>query len=63
MPQAFYTPIQNRSNFTVLVNAHVNRVIPASGSGSEFVAESVEFKHEDQTYLVRANKEVILSTG
>ncbi|KAI0650509.1 GMC oxidoreductase [Trametes meyenii] len=59
---AFYTPNKDKSNFTVLVSAHVNRVIPASGD-SEFTAESVEFEHEGQIYTVRANKEVILSAG
>ena len=48
---------------TVLVNAHVNKVIPASDSGSEFVAESVEFKQDGQVYVAKAKKEVILSTG
>ncbi|TFK94202.1 GMC oxidoreductase [Polyporus arcularius HHB13444] len=60
---AFYLPNQDRPNLTVLVNAHVNRVVPASASGPKFVAESVEFKHEDQIYVVRAKKEVVLSTG
>lgn len=61
--QAFYLPNQDRPNLTVLTNAHVNRVVPSPDSGSQFVAESVEFKHEDQTYLVRAKKEIVLSTG
>lgn len=63
MYQAFYIPNQDRPNMTVLVNAHVNKVIPASDSGSEFVAESVEFKQDGQVYVAKAKKEVILSTG
>ncbi|KAI0751029.1 alcohol oxidase [Daedaleopsis nitida] len=60
---AFYTPCKDRPNFTVLVAAHVNRVISSSGNDDEFVAESVEFEHGGQTYVARASKEVILSTG
>ncbi|EIW61651.1 GMC oxidoreductase [Trametes versicolor FP-101664 SS1] len=60
---AFYLPYKDRSNFTVLVSAHVNRVIPASDDGSQFVAESVEFEHKGQVYTVRAKKDIILSAG
>ncbi|TBU47229.1 alcohol oxidase [Dichomitus squalens] len=60
---AFYLPNKDRPNFTVLVAAHVRRVLPASEDDSEFTAESVEFDHGGETYTVRANKEIILSTG
>ncbi|KAI0331245.1 GMC oxidoreductase [Cubamyces sp. BRFM 1775] len=60
---AFYIPNKDRPNFTVLVSAHVNRIIPASDQGAEFKAESVEFEHKGQVYTAHANREVILSAG
>ena len=56
-------PNKDRPNLTVLVAAHVNRVVPSMGTASSFIAEGVEFEHEGQTYIARAAKEVILSAG
>ena len=61
--QAYYLPNKDRPNFTVLVAAHVHRVLPASNASSEFTAESVEFEHGGRIHTVRANKEIILSAG
>ncbi|KAH9943228.1 alcohol oxidase [Epithele typhae] len=59
---AYYLPNRHRSNLTVLVMAHVNRVVPATDA-AEFVAEAVEFEYEGRTYVVPAKKEVILCAG
>ncbi|CDO76652.1 GMC oxidoreductase [Trametes cinnabarina] len=62
---AFYLPNKDRPNFTVLVSAQVNRVIPSSDDDgeSDFTAELVEFEYEGQVYTVHAKKEVILCAG
>ncbi|KAI9000791.1 alcohol oxidase [Trametes punicea] len=60
---AFYLPNKDRPNLTVLVSAHVTRVLPSSDSDFEFKAHSVEFQHDGQLYTVHANREIILSAG
>ncbi|CDO76653.1 GMC oxidoreductase [Trametes cinnabarina] len=62
---AFYLPNKDRPNFTVLVSAQVNRVIPSSDDDgeSDFTAELVEFEYEGQVYTVHAKKEIILCAG
>ncbi|OSD04609.1 GMC oxidoreductase [Trametes coccinea BRFM310] len=60
---AFYLPNKDRPNFKVLVSAHVNRVIHSSDHDGEFTAEAVEFEHNGQVYVARANKEIVLSAG
>ncbi|KAL7282581.1 hypothetical protein ACG7TL_004052 [Trametes sanguinea] len=60
---AFYLPNKDRPNLIVLPSSYVNRVLPSSQSSSDFIAEAVEFQHNGQLYIVRANKEIILSAG
>ncbi|KAH9899627.1 hypothetical protein C8Q73DRAFT_680554 [Cubamyces lactineus] len=60
---AYYLPIKDRPNLTVLVAARVNRILPSSESGSVFTAERVEFEYDGKVYIVRAKREIILSAG
>ncbi|TCD71169.1 hypothetical protein EIP91_012117 [Steccherinum ochraceum] len=60
---AYYEPNKHRPNLTVLVNAHVVRVLTETASSGEVVATGVEFLREMERYSVNAGKEVILSSG
>ncbi|MFC0132479.1 GMC family oxidoreductase [Massilia eurypsychrophila] len=58
MAQAYLYPVLGQKNVTLLVNTHVDRL---SLSGNEVVG--VELVRDGQPFRVRANREVILSTG
>jgi choline dehydrogenase len=55
---AYLRPALSRPNLKVVVEAHVARVLLASGR-----ATGVEFRHRDQSHTVQARREVILSGG
>ncbi|TFK47587.1 alcohol oxidase [Heliocybe sulcata] len=60
---AFYLPNVDRPNFSVLVEATVNRLITTNNGDGLVVATGVEFKHNGQRYTVQAGKEVVLCAG
>ncbi|EMD41655.1 hypothetical protein CERSUDRAFT_79287 [Gelatoporia subvermispora B] len=60
---AHYLPNQNRRNLTVLVSAHVSRVITERASDGPHAATGVEFYYEDKPLIAHARKEVIVSAG
>ncbi|EPQ53452.1 alcohol oxidase [Gloeophyllum trabeum ATCC 11539] len=60
---AFYLPNVNRPNFTVLVQAPVNRLLTTKDSNGLVIAVGVEFRHNGRDYSVRPNKEVVLCAG
>ena len=60
---AFYTPVKDRPNFTVLVTAPVNKIISETGDKGDLTASGVEFEFEGKTYNAYAHKEVILCAG
>ncbi|KAG6830366.1 hypothetical protein H0H87_008312 [Tephrocybe sp. NHM501043] len=63
---AYLEPRKDRRNITVLPHALASKVIFAEGldeHSDDLVATGVEFIHQDQTFIVNARKEVILSTG
>lgn len=62
-PKAFYAPVKDRTNLTVLVAAHVNKIISATGISGNLVATGVEFSYGDFPHVVNATKEVILCSG
>jgi choline dehydrogenase len=55
---AFLRPVQQRTNLTVLTEAHANRVL-FEGS----TATGIEFVRDGTVHKVRAEREVILATG
>jgi choline dehydrogenase len=58
MAQAYLYPVLGQKNVTLLVNTHVDRL---NLSGNEVVG--VELVRDGQSFRVKANREVILSTG
>jgi choline dehydrogenase-like flavoprotein len=61
--QAYFAPNASRPNLTVLPNAQVTRITLDEDSNGEYRATGVEFVVGEETFIVRANKEVILSSG
>ncbi|KAJ7590078.1 GMC oxidoreductase [Mycena floridula] len=59
---AYYLPNESRPNFSVLLTAHVHRVV-TSKDGDKVTATGVEFHHGSEVHLARAAKEVILCAG
>jgi len=61
--RAFIHPVKKqRSNLTVITNAHVQK-ITFDSSGEEAVATGVEYKHKGKTITAIAYKEVVLTAG
>ncbi|GJE91578.1 GMC family oxidoreductase [Phanerochaete sordida] len=60
---AYYLPNKDRPNLTVLIRALARRVVTRPGADGKLNASGVEFIYGDETYSVRASKEVILSAG
>ncbi|KAI1075919.1 oxidoreductase [Whalleya microplaca] len=60
--KAYYHPVKDRANFDVLTNAVVEKVVFDKGSQQPKVI-GVQYRHEAQTRIVRASKEVIISAG
>jgi len=61
--QAFFLPNHERPNFSVLVEANVNKLVFADEEAGDWVAKGVEFRHDGGTYTVEATKEVIVAAG
>ncbi|KAJ7587562.1 alcohol oxidase [Mycena floridula] len=59
---AYYLPNETRPNFSVLLTAHVHRVV-TSKDGDKVTATGVEFHYGSEVHLARAAKEVILCAG
>lgn len=59
---AYYEPNATRENFSVLVNANVNKIIFKEGS-DPLEATGVEFEYSGKTYVVNSDKETILAAG
>ncbi|KAJ8921513.1 hypothetical protein NQ315_003131 [Exocentrus adspersus] len=60
--RAFLWPARNRSNLNVMLNSLVTRIL-VKDDGENKTAEGVEFIYNNQTYTVKATKEVILAAG
>ncbi|KAK0065520.1 glucose dehydrogenase [FAD quinone] [Biomphalaria pfeifferi] len=56
--RAFLHPILNRPNLDIMVNAFVQKVIIKDNH-----AEGVEVIFQNKKYVVKSNKEIILSAG
>ncbi|KAJ7587543.1 alcohol oxidase [Mycena floridula] len=59
---AYYFPNETRPNFSVLLTAHVHRVV-TSKNGDKVTATGVQFHYGSEVHLARAAKEVILCAG
>ncbi|KAK7685312.1 hypothetical protein QCA50_011675 [Cerrena zonata] len=60
---SYYLPNRNRPNLKVLVSARCNRLILEKTGDRQSRATGMEFYHSDQTSVVHARREVILSAG
>ncbi|KAI0072989.1 alcohol oxidase [Panus rudis PR-1116 ss-1] len=60
---AFYLPNQDRQNLSVLVTAHVNKVLTEKKDDGKVIVTGVEFQYGGKVHTVNVNKEVILSAG
>lgn len=61
---AYYIPVKDRSNLTVVAEATVARVLfDHKVHGGDLTAIGAEFVHSGNTYLAKSNKEVILTAG
>ncbi|MCM2678551.1 GMC family oxidoreductase [Echinimonas agarilytica] len=56
--RAFLTPVQHRSNLTVLTHAHMDKILIKDGK-----AVGVRFFHNDEKHVAFADREVLLSAG
>lgn len=59
---AYYLPNATRPNLVVLTEALVKEVIISDHEG-QWTATGVRFRHGDQEFVVRVDREVILSAG
>ncbi|KAF8876172.1 hypothetical protein BD779DRAFT_1677921 [Infundibulicybe gibba] len=59
---AYFEPNKDRPNLHVLTGAHVTKVLTSSQSGT-VVATAVQFQHEGELFLGKAQREVILCAG
>ncbi|QSZ30466.1 hypothetical protein DSL72_000020 [Monilinia vaccinii-corymbosi] len=59
---AYYEPIQDRANLTVLTEATATRIL-FEGESPNLVATEVEFTYEGEVKKAKAAKEVILAAG
>ncbi|KAL7904076.1 hypothetical protein GGI35DRAFT_490775 [Trichoderma velutinum] len=60
--RAYYEPVKERKNLVVLTGAHVNRIL-FEGNGESVAASGVEFDVSGRVYVVKADKEIVLSAG
>jgi len=61
---AYYQPIKNRSNLTLLTGALVDKIeLEATERTGLFTATAVRLIHNGETKIVRAHKEVIVAAG
>ncbi|KAH9840900.1 GMC oxidoreductase [Rhodofomes roseus] len=60
---AFYTPVADRPNLTVLVHATAHRLNTREAANGKLSAASVEFEYKDRLYSVDAAKDVCLTAG
>ncbi|KAG7444390.1 alcohol oxidase [Guyanagaster necrorhizus] len=58
----FYLRNSDRPNLSILLSAYATKVVFSDAEG-DLTATGVEFVHEDKSYVVRADKEVILCAG
>ncbi|KAJ7698001.1 alcohol oxidase [Mycena rosella] len=59
----YYQPNQARKNLTVVVSAHVTKVVTELDKNGSATATGVAFMSEGTVYTVQVGKEVILSAG
>ncbi|KAI1303807.1 oxidoreductase [Xylaria venustula] len=60
--KAYYHPVQDRKNLHVILGAHVDKII-FDDKQSQPKAVKVQYRHEGETKVVRARKEIIISAG
>jgi glucose dehydrogenase (acceptor) len=58
--KAFLRPVRNRKNLHISKKSHVLKIIIDPDTK---VATGVQFQKQGRTYVVKANKEVVLSAG
>lgn len=61
--QAYYLPNKDRSNLSVLLLAHVNRLLTEKAEDGTLAVTGVEFTHDGKTHTVAAKNEVVLCAG
>ena len=59
----YYHPVANRSNLHLLTGAYVTNVVFQGEEDGEYTATGVNVTVDNQSYIVTAKKEVILSAG
>ena len=59
---AFYAPVSQRTNLSVMTDAQVDRIEFAEGDGDK-IANAVYFNREGKSFRVGVRKEVILAAG
>ncbi|KAI0164394.1 GMC oxidoreductase [Hypoxylon sp. FL1284] len=59
---AYYEPVKGRKNLHVLTNAHVDKIL-FDQTSKPVRATGVQYKHDGETKVVSAAKEVILAAG
>ncbi|KAK7751530.1 hypothetical protein SLS62_006480 [Diatrype stigma] len=59
---AYWKPIQDRTNLTVVTGAHVQKIL-LQGSPPDVVAVGAQYVHKGETKTASAKQEVILSAG
>ncbi|KAI0544608.1 oxidoreductase [Xylaria curta] len=60
--KAYYSPVRDRQNLHVVLDAHVEKIIFANDHPQPR-AISVQYRHEGKVKLAQAHKEIIISTG
>ncbi|EIM88744.1 alcohol oxidase [Stereum hirsutum FP-91666 SS1] len=60
---AYYQPNASRKNFIVMTDTHVAKVNLSKSGNGEMTATGISFLHDGKLHEVKANKEVILSSG
>ncbi|KAI0973514.1 oxidoreductase [Xylaria arbuscula] len=60
--KAYYRPIQDRQNLHVILGAHVDKII-FDDKQSQPKAVGLQYRHEGETRVVRARKEIVISAG
>ena len=59
---AYYAPVSQRANFSVLTGAQVEKIGFTGGEGN-MIANAVDFNHEGKSFRLGVRKEVILAAG
>ncbi|TGJ88443.1 hypothetical protein E0Z10_g387 [Xylaria hypoxylon] len=60
--KAYYSPVQDRQNLQILLDAHVDKILFADGQPQP-KAIGVQYHHEGKMKIVNARKEIIICTG